>query len=323
MMKIAPYRIWFADSFKDCQAFATVVPEQRLGAVPMNELVDDCRPDLCHCTIAFGNINDTGNEYENDTNAFLFDFPTASGNNYRIEKYDHALDVWVDVAAVASYGTVFGFGSFPVYPRRSGFVINWGEVIKGLGIGFYRFAMVSDFDGTAIYSGCFNLRNYDCLAADHTIRITSTFNGRIGSLLFRESENNTQYHDLREMTWTDQCRYYGSFNNSRTQKTMINETRSTERRYTRRQSQDRIFDLEVLNMPADYVDRLEAYILSGQTITVNDYTYASNYRRGLSEGIEVAKLEGVFERQYNYDTGKCIRATTELLSRYNIKFDNC
>lgn len=322
-MKIAPYRIWFADSFKECQEFATVVPEQRLGAVPMNQLVDDCRPDLCHCTIAFGNVADTTDEYENDSSAFLFDFPTATGNDYQIEKYDHVLDVWVSVGSVSPYSTIFTFGAFPAYPRRSGFVINWGDALVALGVGFYRFSLTSDFDGTVIYSGCFNLRNYDCLAANHTIRISSTFGGRIGSLLFRESENNTQYHDLREMTWVDTCRYFGSFNNSRTQKVMVNETRSSERRYTRRQSQDRIFDLEVLDLPADYMDRLETYILSGQTITVNDYTYASNYRRGQSEGIEVAKLEGVFEREYNYDTGKCMRASTEMLSRYNIQFDNC
>ena len=116
-----PQKTWYGSSTKTCFVISALLPIQRIGLAPMRNF-EGCSCSNCGNMIlpVFSGTTDC----TSDKSYYLFDFPTAAGNDFRLEKYNYSTNTWDDIVAVSGLGDFFPFGVFGSYPKRSGFCVE-------------------------------------------------------------------------------------------------------------------------------------------------------------------------------------------------------
>lgn len=269
-----PQKLWYGCSTKHCFTIAPLLPIQRIGLAPMRNF-KGCSCSNCGNYIfpVFSGTDD----YTSDKSYYLFDFPIASGNDFRLEKYNYSTRVWDDVVSVNGLGDFFPFGVFASYPKRSGFCVEWNNVFDTYGKGTYRFALTPTIQADPenpikINSFSYELMEYSCERANYTVKVKTTFNGEIGSLL-----DQLNPHDLLDMNWNDEVRYYGSFSrfNPTYRDTFLK--RYTNENFLHQNFVEPNFNLNLPNLDAELFQRISVYGKASYDIQVTDYNRTTGY----------------------------------------------
>jgi len=306
-----PQKEWYGSSTKHCFTIGALLPIQRIGLAPMRSF-EGCSCSNCGNYIfpVFSGTTDC----TSDKSYYLFDFPVASGNDFRLEKYNYGTKLWVDVVAVSGLGNFFPFGVFASYPNRSGFEVQWNNVFVAYGKGTYRFALTptiqpDPLNPIKINSFTYQLMEYTCEAANYTVKVKTDFNGKVGSLLDVEVP-----HDLYDMNWNDEIRYYGSFSRFTPNFTDTYVTQYTNKNFLHQSFVRPSFNLNLPNLDAELFQRISVYGKNSD-VQITDYnkTTGYNYKDELVY-ISDSAAEQV-PRQ------KTVTANISCTSRFDIEFD--
>lgn len=319
---VPPIKQFFCDSFEECKKASGIIPDQVLGLAPFQqEDEDDCRPDPCQTNKVLA--NGSGIDRENDKSYYLFDFPTASGNDYKLERWNSTSETWAYVRDLDNTtGTIFDFGAFPSYPKRSGICIDWALVQALEGNGVYRITLEGLF-GTPtpkLVSLPYQLCTFSCAIAEETVRIkTIVEGGFIDSINWFEGATTQKTFDLEFMQWEDQFRYTGNFFDEPAQRVTNTFVKSNNRRQTHRTFLKKRFRLVVNDLIQDLVDRLEMYGGFAQTFLVSNYDDA-NSKHYTDRGVTVE--DSTAEYSYNL-TKKIAVVQLSLQDRYDREGSRC
>lgn len=305
-----PQKTWYASSTKTCFIIGALLPIQRIGLAPMRNF-DGCSCSNCGNMIlpVFGGTDPCAN----DISYYLFDFPTASGNDFRLEKYNYSTNTWVDLAAVSGLGTFFPFGVFASYPKRSGFSVEWNNVFSTYGKGTYRFALTPEIqpdedNPIKINSFTYNLMEYSCERAKYTVKVKSFFNGEVGALL-----DETDPHDLLDMNWNDELRYNGSFGKFTPNYVQTYLAQYTNKNFLHKSFTEPSYSLILDKLDAELFQRISVYGMNSE-LQITDYntTTGYNYKNEKvyieSSSAEQARLQ------------KTVNATITCRSQFDLEF---
>lgn len=261
-----------------------LIPEQLVGLVPC-QLANfvDCRPTLEQCIEVFAKVG--GEERENDSNSFLFEFPTSLGSNNSFFLQQLQAGVWVDVANLNNndYGQFYNFGAFPSYPNYSGYRIDWQTVLADFGEGTYRFIVVdtllSNPDNT-LYSYPFVLEEFTCDKVDLTIKFEATFKGEVNSFYKEVNNSRLASYDLVNISngWYDSMRYKGRLGGKeygRENMSVVKlATNQNELVYSKNVE---IFNMVLYGYVEELLTRLVLFGCNSMDIYATDYNYQAKY----------------------------------------------
>lgn len=319
---VSPIKEFFCDSFEECKRATGIIPDQVLGLAPCDiEDEDDCRPDPCQTLKVFA--NGSGVDRENDRSYYLFDFPTATGNDYKLERWDTSTETWSFVRDLDNTtGTIFDFGAFASYPNRSGIMIDWASIQALEGNGVYRITLEGLF-GTPtpkLVTLPYKLCTFSCVIAEETVRVKTTVEGGfVDSIKWFEGSSFQKTFDLEFMSWEDQLRYTGNFFDEPAQRVTNTFVKSNNRRQTHRTFLKKLFKLTINDLIQDLVDRLDMYGGFAQIFRV------SNYDDGNSKHYtdrDVTIEDSTTEYSYNL-TKKIAIVQIQMQDRYDREGSRC
>lgn len=306
-----PLSIFYGCSFERCARAVSVLPVQVVGSIPCSAPLNRCIPEPCMTLLVFGGGS---GEEENDTSYFLFDFPSSSGNDFRLESYSSG--VWSDIGAAASYGSLYDFGVWQEYPNRSGIEINWDSVLSAFGPGYYRIKITSAITGDFLASYAFELAAFDCRIAESTIRLDSSITGKVSNYLFDEGAE-VQTFDLLSMRWNDQIRLRGKLQVTPSEITETTYTRSSKRVYSHKSSFSSKYRFIVNSVTVDVLKRIESYCFTSN-MNITPYSSESQTVRSF------IAIRGGQPFEYElFRNNKIPIASTELTGRHQREFENC
>ena len=305
-----PFKDWYGSSTKTCFRIAALLPIQRIGLAPMRQF-EGCFCSNCGNMIlpVFGGSDPCAN----DISYYVFDFPIASGNDFRLEKYNYSTNAWVDVVSVSGLGTFFPFGVFASYPKRSGFSVEWNNVLSAYGKGTYRFALTPSIqpdplNPVKINSFSYDLMEYSCERANYTVKVKSFFNGEVSNLLDTEDD-----HDLLDMNWNDELRYYGKFGKYTANYTDTYIAQYTNKNFLHKSYNRPTYSLILDNVDNELFQRLTTYGKDSE-LQITDYNKSTGYnyvdfKTFISESSsEQARLQ------------KTVNATLTCRSQFDLEF---
>jgi hypothetical protein len=281
-----PFRLWFGDSFRECTTFGALVPFQVVGLLGVYPNTFDCRPSECECVDVYVEGENVTDELNNDKSSFLFDFPSASGDKYFIDKYIGTS--WVNLGEFDNTtGIKYPIGYWAEYPFRGGVFIDWRLVRLLYGFGTYRLRLGNILPPPApdiiMTSPCFNLMQWTCNAVDNTTVLEVFFRKTTGNILWNENPPTPSYFDCLQMTslqgagWYDRNRYKGSV--GRSQHTSKKETTITyftnfNNRYYDIASEKYLWQIAYLS--EDQKRRLLSYGLNADKCLISDFKYLAS-----------------------------------------------
>ena len=228
---------------------------------------------------ASANVGDINNDYLNDTNSFLFQFPSGfdpiAAGSFQLQQQTSG--VWSTVATLnnSTYGSTFGTNCGVI-----GFKIKWYNVLRNLGTGTYRFiiqgAAPSSHFNFCGNSPAFCLQAYTTTNMDGTVKFETTYTGGVQgdvnqqgnsfSLCCTDSVGNTT-----GAVWNDSIRFAGFFGYQ------TGEIKREENKYATgiiNKVRDEIikkFILKTDQLPKWLLDRFMAYGLAADQLYVSDY----------------------------------------------------
>jgi hypothetical protein len=326
---------------------------QVVGLVPMDDCdKEDCRiPDepVCDTIPVFGHIVDSvpvdEPTYENDFSAFLISIPAQTsgqlpGINFVIEKAKSPFlsqddDFEWEVKAIIqddTYGGYFPLKSIPAHDFYTGVDINWAIVVNTFGPGWYRIKCniikytikVVFIDGIpvrtpiAIVEKClsskiFDAQEWDCNAADGTVKFETSLTGSVGSI-----DEYEVVYNLCGFKWYDSLRIRGFFGEETTPKyeELINEFQTGRLELIHNKLVNR-FKFKSYWLPKWAHDRLKAYMMMADTILVSDYNYNNSDYDIKRKGVRPA---GNYEPEY-LDTKYFTRSHIHFQRRSKVKVD--
>lgn len=309
-----PDKTWYGCSTKFCFEIGALIPIQRVGLAPFR-VFDRCGEHGCYVIPTFASASgDCGN----DKASYLFDFPSPSGNDFRLEKYNYATETWVDVGFAPSFGTNFPFGVFGSYPNRTGFVLEWQNVLNSLGGGTYRFTLTptiqpDPLNPIMLRSYTYFLQPYSPNAADNTVVVETSFGGKIDNLLYN-SDSSASPHDLYDMIWDDYARYFGTFGRFNPTYRDSYVKRRNNQNLLNKAYVDGKFILELTACDVEMYRRISTYG-SKSDVKITDYHLLNGYKY---------QQERVFIESATATQAAKTPITTATLtcaSRFDIKFD--
>lgn len=274
--ELAPIKGFYGTTQRNTFGFVSLIPEQVIGLYPCRVLQNSCDPREYprQCLPVFAEIEGACTR-NNDFSAFLFDFASTTGNNFKLQQWDGA--TWTSIANLTdnTYGQLFGFGAFASYPTRSGFRIDWQSVLQEFGEGHYRFYVADTLlPDASLYSFPFNLRVFSKDSASNTVRIETIFKGEIGNILWQGVGSNLQDRfDLVNMEngWTDQVRHHGYFGNVKPGKeqTFVKYANDSNSLVNSRQTNK--YTLQFDHLIDELTDRISTYGMNSYSIKVCNY----------------------------------------------------
>lgn len=305
-----PNKTWYGSSTKSCFIIGALLPIQRIGLAPMRQF-EGCSCSNCGNMILPVFSGDT--ECTSDKSYYLFDFPTNSGNDFRLEKYNYSTNLWVDLAAVSTVSEFFPFGVFGSYPKRSGFGADWNQIFLAYGKGTYRFALTPSIqpdplNPIKINSFTYELMEYSCERAKYTVKVKSFFNGSVGSLLDTEDE-----HDLFDMNWNDEIRYNGSFGRFTPNYVQTYLAQYTNKNFLHKSFTEPSYSLILDKLDAELFQRISVYGMNSE-LQITDYntTTGYNYKN------EKVYIESSTAEQPRLS--KTVNATITCRSQFDLEF---
>ena len=194
------------NALADCVKVGSGSPaEQILGLVPC-EL-----PDTTLCTTHCFTVN----VFAGDSNSFLFEFtPNVVSSDFRLFKQDSNND-FVQVALLSSNeGTPYALGFSSVYPRYSGFTLDWQKIFNLYGAGVYKFVVWNSDLAQSLQSYPFRLADDTCTNKDGTVYLEVTNIGIYNNWKYTKENALIKEYDLESLEWSDSCRYPGKVVNT-------------------------------------------------------------------------------------------------------------
>jgi hypothetical protein len=313
-----PLSAFYGCSFEDCNALVSLIPFQVIGLAPAREMGEDCRPDRCQVLKVFGGGT---TDRENDKSYYLFDFPTATGNDYRLEQWDHALKIWVDIDALDNTtGTLFDFGVFQDYPKRSGVCMDWDLIHALHGAGIYRLAFTSIFDpAIKVTSLPYQLCLWSCAASDDTVRLDTQFAGNITNILYDIDGSAPDVFDLNTMVWDDSIRLTGRLQEVQLQTNDVTFIKRNNRIITNKSTTVRKFEYLVNKVIKEVLNRIQIYGFNARKIEGFNYNPEDGQ---LLTGIDLAKDNSNFTYE-NQRVAFIDIAKATLRARQDVEFESC
>lgn len=305
-----PQKTWYGSSTKTCFTIGALLPIQRIGLAPMRSF-EGCSCSNCGNSIL--PVFSGTDECTSDKSYYLFDFPTASGNDFRLEKYNYATNIWDDLQAVSSLGDFFPFGVFASYPKRSGFCVEWNNVFDAYGKGTYRFALTPSIqpdeeNPIKINSFTYELMEYSCERAKYTVKVKSFFNGEVGSLL-----DSDDPHDLFDMNWNDELRYYGAFGKFTPNYRQTYLAQYTNKNFLHASFTEPSYSLILDKLDNELFQRISVYGMNSE-LKVTDYNKTTGYNY-VNESVYIESSAAEQQRLQ-----KTVNATITCRSQVDLEF---
>jgi hypothetical protein len=259
----------------------STIPIQVAGLVPMVRCdVDECRslPNFCCDRLeAFGNTTISGipissSTYENDLNDWLFDCQlVGTVGTWTIEKCS-GKNRWSVAATITNnqYGRFQAIGTISGHTTYTGFTVNWGRVLVGLGIGIYRIKFSSNYQEKitcCFVSPEFRLRKFNCVLATRTVKFEVVMPDLIGT------HTNTGYlFDFCGMNWASSVRVGGFFgsNTVPTYTEMFNKFQTGQIEHVHAEATQK-WKFDSLLLTKEIHDRLKVYMMLAKQTLVSDY----------------------------------------------------
>lgn len=304
---------WYGCSFQECNSIVSLVPTQVVGFVPVREEFAGCGYEDCIKLDVFA--NGSGVDKENDQSYFLFDFPTASGNNYALQKWVGG--AWATQALIsAATGEVYDFGTWVGYPKRSGVKIEWAKVLALYGAGIYRLSITGSINPTTITSPAYCLAEFECYTARSYTRLDTEFEGDTFNIVFDEDVSTPMRFDLNTMRWNDQIRLKGIVTEGQTETTDTVYIKASQRGLMHKSERRRVYNWGVVSAANEILKRIEAYGFTASKMNLFGYIAVA------TAGTDVIGDNAAFS--FDMDrTGKVPIATASLKSRYNADYERC
>jgi hypothetical protein len=237
----------------------------------------------------FGSLT-CGDSYHNDSNSFIFQYPTGynpiSSGDFKLQELIN--NVWTTIATLnnSTNGTTIYTGG-TCTNNYGGYTINWGLVLANYGEGTFRFylsGISANKSAYCFFSPPFCLKNFDCTLTDGTVKFeTVDVGGNIGSvttqgLSWSACCTNKTTGAITPLTINDGIRYFGEFGY---------ETATLQRDFIKyapgvinkvRDEAIKNFTLKTSQLPLWLHQRFYAYALMADQLYVSDYNQNnSNY----------------------------------------------
>jgi len=303
------------------ETLTNICANQLLGFVPMSLATLDCRDSLDFCNPVFAESSPSEDIY-NDVNSFLFKMQTSGDTiTFKLEK-SSGEGGWVEIATLDdnTYGTFWDIGDFTDYPLYAGYKIEWKEVFANHGAARYRFKVESTIEGQncELFSECFCLKEYNCKAANKTIRIETYFDGKIGS-----KDSDLEEFDVCDLNWYDSIRVKGYFGNEAPEFEQENVKYANGEVNQIRDEQIRTYTANMILSPMYLFQRITRYGLMSNEIYLTDYNY-NNPDLNLKQKAVIAN-EAPTPTYYNEQSNRLVSVEFTFKDRYEtgIKSNCC
>jgi len=299
-----------------CSQLVTTIPEQILGAIPVEIETSGCF-DICYepCFV------------EGDISGFLFRFPSSVfTDQYLLEKWDGT--AWqevvtgnVDNVLGPESGTKFNLGYDTNYDLYGGFQVDWGLVYGAEGAGSYRFVVDNIEAANKLYSISIELKADTCDNKDGTAYVKFESYGRYENFKYTDSNGLDKFHDLIDITnnWVDGCRYEARL------EAQPYESEQTDVKFADfsnklHYSEERaVYNLLVFRSSFELFSRLYLYGLDSFNIQITDGNSDSPYD---FNSIDVVK-DGNNEFEKYVNNRLIYNSQLTLKSKYDLGFKTC
>lgn len=256
------------NQIEDCVPFRSAIPEQIVGLVNVAPITTDCVQPPCYTLTVF----------DEDKSAFLFDYPTITGNAlFVLEKLVAA--VWTEVANPMgnNEGTLFDIGTIPNYDSYAGFEIDWGNVKDEHGLGSYRFVLPDlTTPANTLYSQPFSLLENTCANKNLTIKLEVINNGSYSNFNYTRDNKLLRNYDLVNLEWSDSVRYFGKLTESEADTTEEYLEFANQSEHLLNVKTKEKFVLVVPEQAIQLLKRIYFFGLEGKSTTITDYNSNNN-----------------------------------------------
>ena len=195
----------------------------------------------------------------------------------------------------STYGTFYGFGSFPENINFTGYLVQWKKVLEEIGPGSYKINKTVNKIGIEVVfpSFVFTLSQYSAEKADRTVRFDIVQNGKYEDLNV----------DFTGLSWKHSLRVPGFFGrrNPQYEEDTLIDTNFNDQQVSISQSNQYRFQTKAI--PDCITDELHDFILMANEIFVNDYNLNNHSYKFRKFSI---KIESTEEPTYTNTSRKAV-----------------
>jgi hypothetical protein len=266
---------------------------------PPEEIFKEC----CYTHLTLADLN-SSEDFKNDYSAFFHQRQISSETvGFVLYHYEstneHPL---ID----ETFGSFYGFGSFPTNNNLKGYLVKWKKVLAEIGEGNFKIIKRITVAGVPVEfsSIVFTLRQFSTSNANKTVRIDVIMDGRL----------EKSGIDFSGTAWKHSIRVPGFFGRREPQ---LTEDNLINRSFEKRQismKQTNEFKFQTNLIPDCLTNEIWDFMLMSNDIFINDYNLNNHSYDFVKFGVKIASNDGT---KYGVKTRKA-----QLNLTFTDKFEN-